>query len=159
MIFYLIMIAVGVLAVYTLLYWFSKADPKEVVRLLKWSVAALLVLIVIGLAVTGKLVLAFAAFPVLFVWFQRYRTLMQGVRFFKRFFSGNPKGGDAKPDPNTPMTREEALDILGLEPDACEAEIKAAYYRKIKEVHPDLGGSDELAARINQAKEILLKGL
>lgn len=157
MIFYLIMIAVGVLAAYAMLYWFSKADPKEIVRLFKWAIAVLLVVIMIGLALTGKAILAFAAFPALLVWFQRYRTIMQGLRAFKGFMSGKPKGAGAKPDPNAPMTREEALDILGLEPDACEAEIKAAYYRKIKEVHPDLGGSDEGAARINRAKEILLK--
>ncbi|WP_051609745.1 DnaJ domain-containing protein [Terasakiella pusilla] len=158
MIFYLIMIAVGVLAAYTLLYWFSKADPKEIVRLLKWAVVVLLLLVMIGLAVTGKAVLAFAGFPVLLVWFQRYRTIMQGLRAFKRFMNGKAQGAAGKTDPNAPMTRQEALDILGLEPDACEAEIKAAYYRKIKEVHPDLGGSDELAARINRAKEVLLKG-
>ncbi|MCB9982383.1 MAG: DnaJ domain-containing protein [Rhodospirillales bacterium] len=54
-------------------------------------------------------------------------------------------------------TREEALEVLGLENGASEKEIKAAYKRLMQKVHPDHEGSEWMAAKLNQARDILLK--
>ena len=54
------------------------------------------------------------------------------------------------------LTREEAYKVLGLEPGATREQIKAAHHRLMRSYHPDMGGSDYLAARINEAKDLLL---
>jgi hypothetical protein len=54
------------------------------------------------------------------------------------------------------MTREEALQVLGLAPEASDAEIREAYHSLMQKLHPDHGGSDYLAAKVNQAREVLI---
>ena len=55
------------------------------------------------------------------------------------------------------MTVEEAYDILGLAPGADAAAIKAAHHRLMMQLHPDHGGTDYLATKINRARDVLLK--
>jgi DnaJ homolog subfamily C member 19 len=53
------------------------------------------------------------------------------------------------------MPPAEARALLGVSPDASLSEIREAHRRLIAKVHPDAGGSPELAARINQARDVL----
>ena len=78
----------------------------------------------------------------------------------QRFPNEEPFGNDdaAGPPPSdgTGMSRDEALAVLGLQPDASDEDIVTAHRRLMQKLHPDRGGNDYLAAKINQAKDLLL---
>lgn len=68
---------------------------------------------------------------------------------------GNP---DEPPSPRSgPMTVAEAREILGLGNDASADEVRAAHRRLMKAAHPDHGGSAWYAARLNEARDLLLR--
>lgn len=54
------------------------------------------------------------------------------------------------------MSRAEALAVLGLAAGATAEEIRAAHRRLMRAAHPDAGGSDWIAARLNLARDVLL---
>jgi hypothetical protein len=87
----------------------------------------------------------------------------QSLRLLRAYLDRSHPGWDretaAPPPPSPgggPMTRDDALRILGLEPGADAEAVRAAHRRLVKRVHPDLGGSAALAAQINAAKDLLV---
>jgi hypothetical protein len=54
------------------------------------------------------------------------------------------------------LNEREARAVLGVAPDADVEAIRAAHRRLAANVHPDRGGSDELARRVNAARDVLL---
>jgi hypothetical protein len=78
--------------------------------------------------------------------------------YLQQRFPGEQDFGEQRTTQESPggMSRKEALAILGLEDPADDEDIVAAHRKLIQKLHPDRGGNDYLAAKINQAKDFLL---
>lgn len=83
--------------------------------------------------------------------------------FGRRFAWPGSQDGNAssdtgrRPATSGKMTEQEAYQILGLQPGASLEDIGRAHRALIKKLHPDQGGSNYLAARVNEAKDVLLR--
>jgi DnaJ-domain-containing protein 1 len=142
---------------------FMKAPAELRSKRLKQLAWVAVALILILLMLSGKLSGLLALFGVIFAFLVRsmplilrYAPQLHGI--WSRFKAGNPQNGKSGPEPSRQagMTTTEALEVLGLKPGATEEEIIQAHRKLISRFHPDRGGSDYLAAQINQAKKTLL---
>jgi DnaJ family protein C protein 19 len=125
---------------------FERASVTSVKALFAWIAAIGGLSLALLLILTGKGGIALGALtlfgPLVYQKWQAARG--------RRVGGGTPYRASSK------MTREEAYEVLGLRPGAPEAEIREAHRRLMRGAHPDAGGSDWLAVRINQARDILL---
>ncbi len=125
---------------------FSRAQIATLKQFGLWVVAIGGLLLAALLLFTGRGATAIAA------------LVMLGPLVWSWLGEVRPRGPAAGARPNrAPMTRAEAYEVLGLAPGATAAEIRAAHRRLMRAAHPDAGGSDWLAARVNQARDLLLR--
>ena len=89
----------------------------------------------------------------------RLLPMLQGMRGASRHGGSHDPGasGGGRPMGARParMSREEALQVLGLDSRATAEDVRREYRRLMKQMHPDLGGSSYLAAKINEARDVL----
>ena len=153
-------------ALIALLWWFSRtlagSDPARRVRWMKraggvLAAAAALVLLLRGRldvalllgALAGSLLYAGASGP---AFLQTYLYRRSSGR--REHVERDAHARRVQPPPA--MTEEQAYQILGLAPGADAEAVVASHRRLMKRVHPDGGGSAELAAQVNQARDVLL---
>jgi len=128
------------------LFWLIRRLPQlEIGRVLRWlamAAAALMALLLLARGGAAVLLpLGLVLLPMLF----RYLHSRESVQ-----------PDEIRRPARVTLEREEAYRVLGLQPGASKEAIKAAHRRLMQRVHPDHGGSDELAARVNKAKDLLL---
>lgn len=133
---------------------YSRAKPRDLVKGVRFSGGVLLGLVTVALAITGRVGLAFLAAAG--AWALLTGTTPPWMRFPR---GGGDAGGSRESPPGRrgAMSRGEALKALGLEEGATEEDIRAAHRRLILQIHPDKGGTSYLAAKINEAKDVLLR--
>jgi len=144
---------VALLSVMWFLSWYSRANTqqrkKSLISIFLYGIAIALLILV----VTGKIPWLFALISAAMPWINRALTVRSLWQAFK---PRQPGQANSRPPGTQSMSVEEALEILGLESGANEEEIIDAHRKLMQKIHPDRGGSDYLAAQINQAKDTLL---
>lgn len=161
----IILILLLIIAAYFVLRGRLKRLSVTPVKAARTAGLSILVLVLIYLAATGRLNWLFALISVALAFLLRlipavlhyapqlHRLWMEFTASRQGATSGQQHNAAAKGQ----MSIEEAYEVLGLKPGASRQEIIAAHRKLMQKNHPDRGGSDYLAAKINLAKKLLLK--
>ena len=145
---YLLLLFGLLIGAYALYRFFINANTRQIKALFLTAAIAALVIALFYMALTGKLVAALGSGAAIIPF------VISGLRDGKNKEKKQSSAREAKSEINT---REDALDILGLKEGASDEEIKAAYQKLMKKVHPDHEGSEWMAAKLNQARGYLLR--
>lgn len=156
------------------LFWavakFKKKPPAEARKLLLRSGIGALVIVLIMMAITGRMHWLFALIGALLPFTRGILGIgMQLLPFWLKRRQETQGSGQSQQQSQqgatrTDMSVKEAMDILGIKGEITSGEITSAtvndaHRRLIQKVHPDRGGNDYLAAKINHARDTLLKAI
>jgi len=154
----------GVIALCVLLLLargYLRTSARTLASGMRFSGGLILALVTLALAITGRIGFAFltatGAWYLLLgsepPWGNPYRAYRSGPGGAE---GNRQSGGGGSPPRANSMSRSEALKVLGLEEGATEEQVRSAHRRLILQTHPDKGGTSYLAAKINEAKDVLI---
>lgn len=162
----ILLLLVIILMLCALVWGTPRFAPRTIViNWLKKNISWLALLLLCLFIVSGKLSAVFAIFGLVFAALLRIAPLLikyapQLLKLWTLFSVGkkytHQREYKQSPTRTNTLSKEQALEILGLKSGATETEIVAAHRKLIAKMHPDRGGSDYLAAQINLAKKVLL---
>lgn len=121
--------------------------------------------LLVFMVLTGRIHVLTAAVAAVIPLLRKLPALLKFAPAISRFMGkkqqgAGPEHANGQSDPGTglngQMSKREACDILGVKPGCTEEEIVMAHRRLMQKLHPDRGGNDYLAAKLNEAKQILL---
>ena len=144
---YVLLLLGLIIGLYALYRFFLNAELAQVKAFFLMAILVVLCTALFTLAVTGRLPAAIAILTAVI-------PLAAGLikarnQDTKEEFHFN--------DDHVVESRSDALEILGLDADASDDDIKDAYKKLMQKVHPDHEGSEWIAAKLNQARDFLLK--
>lgn len=138
----------------------AKGDERK--KLVMWSIIGSVIAALVLLAVTGHLNVITAAIAGIIATLPKLINLVRYLPLIDRLYKQkgqqqhSQQQGQPSPNTNIDMSVEEAMEVLALKPGYKEDDVIQAHRRMMQKVHPDRGGSDYLAAKLNKAKDTLL---